>query len=77
LGTDSSVELQRSAAKNDAIKGCMAQKGYVLVQEDQAEIIRAQFAATAAQSGPQMTAPAARRTAAVKPKPTPQPGSPN
>jgi hypothetical protein len=38
----------RANAVDDVLRGCMAEKGYVLVQADQAEAQRAQFAAVAA-----------------------------
>ena len=47
-GLDPSVERQRSQASVDTLKGCMAQKGYILVPADQADTVREQFASTAA-----------------------------
>lgn len=70
-GLDSNVESQRSQASMDAIKGCMAQKGYVLVPVDQAEAVREQFAATAAQKVAQAQPP----VAAKKPRNPPQPSA--
>jgi hypothetical protein len=37
---------------DEASRECMAQKGYVLVQKDQAEEARAAYAAATAQRGP-------------------------
>src|SRR5271169_289576 len=45
-GLDNRVEAQRSQAKLDAMKGCMAEKGYLLVPADQADAMSDQFAAT-------------------------------
>ncbi|MUZ72947.1 hypothetical protein GOZ90_09655 [Agrobacterium vitis] len=39
------IRGQQNSALNDVLKGCMAQKGYVLVQKDQAPAIAAQFRA--------------------------------
>jgi hypothetical protein len=76
LGLNNNVEAQRSQATADAMKGCMAQKGYLLVPADQAEAMSEQFAAaTAAQRQAAATVPAQpptppRRTV---PKPTAPP----
>jgi hypothetical protein len=40
-------ELQREEAAKDVMKGCLAQKGYVLVPEQEAETRAAQFRANA------------------------------
>jgi hypothetical protein len=45
------ANLDASAA-DEAARGCMAQKGYALVQKDQAEQARAAYAAAAALRGP-------------------------
>jgi hypothetical protein len=53
------------------MKGCMAQKGYLLVSAEQAETVREQFAATAAQRGAvQNPSPASPTTTKKKPPPT-------
>jgi hypothetical protein len=72
-GLDPNVEVQRRLASMDAIKGCMAQKGYLIAPADQADAMSAELAATAAQrhvaaSPPQVT---------PKPKLKPPPPSPN
>jgi hypothetical protein len=41
-----------SGAPTASARGCMAQKGYVLVQKDQAEEVRAAYAAAAQRSVP-------------------------
>ncbi|EXL08584.1 hypothetical protein BG46_01530 [Brucella anthropi] len=43
------VSGQQGAALNDVLKGCMAQKGYMLVPKDQAAAIAAQYRANAKQ----------------------------
>ena len=72
-GLDNRVEAQRSQAQRDAMKGCMAQKGYLLVPADQADAMSVQFAATAAQRQAAATpsAPSAlpRRPAIKQPAP--------
>lgn len=72
VGTNQPVEQQQSTAEMDAIKGCMAQRGYLLVPADQAEAVREhQLTATEAQRQPAaVTTP---RHAARKPKPKPEP----
>jgi len=39
--------IGRSQQASDVQRGCMAQRGYILVPEDQAEIKRAEFEAAA------------------------------
>jgi hypothetical protein len=41
--------VERSALSANVMRGCMAEKGYVLVREDEAEARSAQFAAVAAE----------------------------
>ena len=41
-----------SGSPTEAARGCMAQKGYVLVRRDQAEDVRAAYAAGAQRGGP-------------------------
>jgi hypothetical protein len=41
-----------SGAPTASARGCMAQKGYVLVQKDQAEDVRAAYAAAARRGAP-------------------------
>jgi hypothetical protein len=72
-GLDANVEVQRRQAAMDAIKGCMAEKGYVIAPADQADAMSAELAATAAQrhvaaSPPQVT---------PKSKTKPPPPAPN
>jgi hypothetical protein len=75
LGLNNSVEAERTQATLDAMKGCMAQKGYLLVPADQADAMSAQLAATAAQrqtvATPVPSAPATPRRAPSKPPPAP------
>lgn len=81
--------VNRSNEADAVGQGCMAQKGYMLVREDQAAAMQQQFAAIAAEKAQRDAAAAAaaappsppgqpRRTAAVKPKPkvAPQPSPP-
>ncbi len=80
VGLNANVEAQRSQAQLDSMKGCMAEKGYLLVPADQAEATREQFAAITAQKQAQAAPPPPaqqpRKTAAVKPKMPPvQPAS--
>lgn len=72
----------RGQAAGQVGQGCMAEKGYVLVREDQAAAMQQQLAAVAAEKARREAAAAApppppppppRRTAAVKPKPQPPP----
>jgi hypothetical protein len=60
-GYSVSVDAERTALSNNVMHGCMADKGYVLVREDEAEARTAQFAAVAAEK--------VRREAAVKQPP--------
>ena len=53
-----SVAAQRGALSGNVMRGCMAQKGYVLVREDEASSKAAEFAAASAEQ--------ARREASVK-----------
>jgi hypothetical protein len=70
-GLDGNVERQRQQAALDTMKGCMAQKGYLLVSAEQAETVREQFAATAAQRrAVQNPSPASPTTTKKKPPPT-------
>lgn len=48
---------QRSDAVGDVLKGCMAEKGYILVKEEEAEAQRQQLLATAAASRQTAQAP--------------------
>jgi uncharacterized lipoprotein YajG len=68
----------RSDAADTVQRGCMAEKGYLLVAEDQAEAKRAELATVAAEKRRQELAAAAppakpRKPAAPKPAPTPAP----
>jgi hypothetical protein len=76
----------RGEAAGQVGQGCMAEKGYVLVREDQAPQMQQQLAAIAAEKArreavaaapppPPIAAPP-RRTAAVKPKPQPPQAQP-
>jgi len=81
------ASVNRSNAADAVAQGCMAQKGYVLVKEDEVAQKSAEFAAIAAEkarreaaaNAPPPAQPAAQpapKTAAVKPKPPPaQPAS--
>jgi hypothetical protein len=71
-GIDSKVEAQRSKAKLDAIKDCMAQKGYAPAPADRAEAVRAQFAQWAAIAAQK----AAEQAASAKPPITSKPKKP-
>jgi hypothetical protein len=53
-----SVGAERGALSADVMRGCMAQKGYVLVREDEVQAKAAEFAASSAEQ--------ARREASVK-----------
>jgi hypothetical protein len=57
---------ERGALAGDVMRGCMAQKGYMLVREDEVQAKSAEYAAAAAQQ--------ARQEAATK-QPAPQPSS--
>ena len=74
-GMNSKAEAQRSRARLDAIKGCMAPRGYALAPADQAEAVRAQFAqwaAIAAQKAAEQAA-SAKLSVTGKPKKPPHP----
>ncbi len=61
-GYDYTVGAQRGALSGDVMRGCMAEKGYVLVREDEVGAKAAEFAAATEQ---------ARREAAAKQPPQP------
>ena len=50
------VGVERGALSSDVMKGCMAEKGYVLVYEDEVPAKAAQFAAASAQQAKQEAA---------------------
>jgi hypothetical protein len=43
-----------ASAPNASARACVSQKGYALVQKDQAEEVRAAYAKAAAQTGPRL-----------------------
>jgi hypothetical protein len=49
---------ERGALSSDVMRGCMAQKGYVLVREDEAQAKAAEYAAATAQQARQEAAAA-------------------
>jgi hypothetical protein len=55
------VAMERDAAADDVQKGCMAQRGYVLVPEDQADARAAAYAAASRPPPPASPAPSQRR----------------
>ncbi len=74
--------ISRGTAVNQVGQGCMAEKGYVSVPEDQVAAKQQELAAIAAEKARREAAAAAppppqptpaRKTAAVKPKPKPAP----
>jgi hypothetical protein len=67
----------QTMASMDSMKDCMAQKGYLLVPADQAELVREQHAATSAQLQPALPpTPPPHATAKPRPKPKPRPHPP-
>jgi hypothetical protein len=68
--------VQRSNAADAVAQGCMAQKGYIIVREDEVDAKRQELAALAAEKARREAAaaappPSASKTATVKPKPQP------
>ena len=60
------VQLERGHAAGDVLKGCMAQRGYVLVDEKDAEERSAQFRANAQLAADQKKPPMV--TGSIRPK---------
>jgi hypothetical protein len=78
------ASISRSNAADAVTQGCMAEKGYVLVREDQVAQKHQELAAIAAEKAQREAAAAAaaappspRETAAIKPKPRPAPATSN
>lgn len=61
--------LSRNAAVSQVGRGCMAEKGYVLVRKEDVDSKRQELAAAAAEKARVEAAAASRRAAAAKPKP--------
>lgn len=73
------AQANRNAAAGQVGQGCMAEKGYVLVKEDEMAAKQQDLAAVAAEKARREAAaaapppPAPSRTAVIKPKPQPLP----